>query len=915
MSPSIVFGRFRIDLDRRQLLRGDAPIELRRKAFDVLRHLCERPDTLVTNDELLDAAWPGVAVTPQTLTNVIQEIRSALGDRADAPRWIHTVRGRGHVFRPSAADAVATLEESIVVGRARELARLAAVAAHAFHGEPRVVFVTGESGIGKTTLVETFLGSRDDDVRCARGACLEQHGPMEGFLPFLSAFDAFAVGPARREVAAVLRRTAPAWLMRLPSLLRPDERLRLQPSLVGATATRMLREGLDAMRALADLYPLVVLVEDLHWSDRATLDLLAALARAAGPWRLCVLATFRPSDATLREHPVARLAAELVREARAVEIPLGPFPVAAVAAYLAARLGGAPPPALAPRLEALSAGNPLFLRALVDELLATEAFAAVDGVRRLADDAAHVLDELPESLRVFVAGEAARLPARLRRVVEAASVLGDHALVPDLATAVARPVPEVAEDCEQLAGVGRLFRRIGDASWHDGTSVGRYAFPHASHRRIIHDGIAAHDRISLHRRLAEGLPATYGVAAPTIAARLATHCEQGGLAARAVDWHELAAETAEARFAYAEAADHLAAARDRLDAAAGPGGDQSARAGTLSLRLGETLVLAHGYSQPAIEATYARALAIFERTKDPLGIFTAEIGLALVDMTRARHRSARMRTVRLRTIAAGDAALTAIACCWAGFASSALGELECARHELEAGLATDVDPAVPRNFSIQRTLRSQLALVETVRGEHAAAGRIEADALARSRRHGAVSEIVHAALLAAERAVFAGDTTAADRVAGAIAIADGNGLVSYLALLRCYEAALRPAWPVERRIGTMRDALADRERLGDRWHHGLLLGLLADAHLEAGAMGEARTAVEDALRHVAATDERYYEAELYRLRAECGAAGRSSEATWWLERAVEVARAQGAALWEARARARLAAGRRRRRSG
>ena len=92
----ITFGPFRLDLDQRRLLRGDAPIALRRKAWEVLRHLCERPDTIVTTDELLDAVWPGIAVTPQTVTNVVREIRLALADRAGMPRWIQTVRGRGH---------------------------------------------------------------------------------------------------------------------------------------------------------------------------------------------------------------------------------------------------------------------------------------------------------------------------------------------------------------------------------------------------------------------------------------------------------------------------------------------------------------------------------------------------------------------------------------------------------------------------------------------------------------------------------------------------------------------------------------------------------------------------------------------------------------------------------------------------
>src|SRR5262245_23511097 len=142
----ITFGPFRLDLDQRRLLRGDAPIALRRKAWEVLRHLCERPDTIVTTDELLDAVWPGIAVTPQTVTNVVREIRLALADRAGMPRWIQTVRGRGLVFRSTTDGETAVAP--ILVGRELEQRRLAASVSRAFRDTSRMVLVTGEPGVG-----------------------------------------------------------------------------------------------------------------------------------------------------------------------------------------------------------------------------------------------------------------------------------------------------------------------------------------------------------------------------------------------------------------------------------------------------------------------------------------------------------------------------------------------------------------------------------------------------------------------------------------------------------------------------------------------------------------------------------------------------------------------------------------------
>src|SRR5262245_9102306 len=159
----IVFPPFRLDPANQRLKCGDRVISLRPKSFGVLHHLAERANQLVTKDELLDAVWSGLSVSDAVLKGCIREIREALSDDPTAPRFIETAHRLGYRFiaplvsvdRPS-QDRPSTEPRSLV-GRATELVRMDSWLSQALRGARQLVFVTGEPGIGKTTLVEAFL--------------------------------------------------------------------------------------------------------------------------------------------------------------------------------------------------------------------------------------------------------------------------------------------------------------------------------------------------------------------------------------------------------------------------------------------------------------------------------------------------------------------------------------------------------------------------------------------------------------------------------------------------------------------------------------------------------------------------------------------------------------------------------------
>src|SRR5262245_21324800 len=183
-------------------------------------------------------------------------------------------------------------------------------------------------------------------------------------MPFREALAAVCRGSYGRHVEAVLARYAPDWLLGVLGL--PASGV----AATGSTHEHTLHQLATSVDALSAETPLVLVLEDVQWSDHATLDLLSVLAQRRGPAHLLILCTLRPADAIARGHRVATLKRELLRKGLCCEILLGGLSAADVASYLAARFPGAELPAdLLPLLVDRSDGNPFFLVTLVDHLL------------------------------------------------------------------------------------------------------------------------------------------------------------------------------------------------------------------------------------------------------------------------------------------------------------------------------------------------------------------------------------------------------------------------------------------------------------------------------------------------------------------------------------------------------------------
>jgi DNA-binding winged helix-turn-helix (wHTH) protein len=615
---ALAFGSFVVDLDAEELRRDGVPVALRPKTWAVLRHLVERPGRLVTKAELLDAVWPDVTVGDELPGVSVAELRVELGDDAREPRYIATLHRRGYRFVATITAATAThLTPSApiparpaVVGRNEALARLQAWLDAVMGGERRVGFVTGEPGIGKTTLVEALVAeaSLPAGTRPARGDCLPQHGASEPFLPVIDALARLCAGPDGAGVVDALRRHAPLWLPHVigdAALDDPDAAARQARA---ATPELMLRTLAGGIEALAADAPLVLVLEDLQWSDPSTVDLLGRLALRPETARLLVVGTYRPAEVLARRHPLAALRQLLRQRQRWLEVALDFLDEAAIGAFLAARFPGAEIPAGLPAwLAQRTDGNPLFLGHVADALEAEGIARHADGQWTVGADFARV--GVPESLRELLEQSIETLPRAVRDALEAAAVVGPSFSAAALAAALEVDVADAERAAEVAVRRTDLVHREGDARWPDGTVAGRYVFVHALYREALLGGVPPAGRVASHRRIAERLERAWSWRAVEIAGELATHFEGAGDAARAAFHHQRAAEEALGRHAPREGLLHLDAALAQVERLpASP--ERTQQTMYLLVARGATQMVLDGHTAPSVGETFEQARAL-----------------------------------------------------------------------------------------------------------------------------------------------------------------------------------------------------------------------------------------------------------------------------------------------------------------
>jgi DNA-binding winged helix-turn-helix (wHTH) protein/predicted ATPase len=717
-SPSLFFfPPFRIDIANERLWLDSQEIPLRPKTFAVLRYLIEHVAQLVTKGQLLDALWPGSYVTDSALKSCVRELRRALRDEVKAPRFIETAHRRGYRFIAplSATPPVISCQLSVVskqspttspqlatgnwqlptplVGREAELTQLHQWLEKTLKGARRIVFVTGEAGIGKTALVETFLQevAAGERLWIGRGQCIEHYGAGEPYMPVLEAFGRLCREPGGQRLVEVLSHHAPTWLMQMPALLTTADAEALQHKVNGATRERMLREMAEAIETLTAEKPLVLALQDLHWSDSSTLELLAFLARRWGSDRLLVIGTYRPAEASRGAHPLKATRRELHLQRSCEELPLKFLSAAAVTDYVSARFAGATSDSLCKLASVIyrrTDGNPFFMVNVVDHLLQQGLVAQNSGRWELKGDLPGLEKEMPESLRQILETRIDALSPQEQRLLEIGSVVGREFSTATVAAVLGETLDEVEEWCEELARRDRFLQSAEIRERPDSASAACYKFIHALYQEVLYSRMTLRRRTRLHQQIGEREEREYGERTGDIAAELAMHFERGRNYERAVRYHHLAGENALRRSAHQEAITHLRKGLELLGTL--PDTPERARQELLlQIALGIPQQAVSGYASPEVEQTYVQALELYRQVGETARRFPILGSLTTVYQLRGHLQKAHALGEQLLTLAenAGNPTLLLWAHMLHGCTFYNLGELTTARMHLEHGMA------------------------------------------------------------------------------------------------------------------------------------------------------------------------------------------------------------------------------------
>jgi predicted ATPase len=539
----------------------------------------------------------------------------------------------------------AARERRPTVGRQQERAALRAGFEAAAAGRGLMLCVTGEPGLGKTTLIEEFLeelAAVDPIWSLARGCCSERLAGAEAYLPFLEALDSLLQSKCGPLAAQVMKLLAPSWYVQLARLAAADPSLAsVLSESKGASQERRKRELGLFLHEISRQHTLVVFLDDIHWADPSSTDLLAYLGSKCAELRLLLVLTYRPSDLMRSQHPFGQVKLELQGRGVCREIALPFLSRDDLDHYLALTFRGHQfPEEFAAVLHARTEGNPLFMVDLLRDLRDRGAIVQDQGRWVLVRTVADLQHELPESVRGMIQRKIDQLSKADRRLLMAASVQG-----PEFDSAVAARIlgqepADVEERLDTLEKIHALVRLIRQQSFPDGTLSLRYGFVHMLYQNALYGALLPTRKAQWSAAAAQALLDYHRDKDKTVAGALALLFEAGRDFLRAVQYFLHAAENAVRVYAHKEA---IVLARRGLELLRLlPASPEHARLElSLQITLGLQLQVTEGFADKEANHAYTRARELCSAIPESPGLNPILWGLFIYCKARSELAKAR----------------------------------------------------------------------------------------------------------------------------------------------------------------------------------------------------------------------------------------------------------------------------------
>jgi predicted ATPase len=639
-----------------------------------------------------------------------------------------------------------------------------------------------------------------------------------------------------------------------------------------ASQERRKREVAVFLHEVSRRRPLVIFLDDIHWADPSSVDLLAYLGSKSSEWRFLLLLAYRHTDLLRTQHPFGPVKLELQGRGDCREIALPFLSRDDFDRYLElAFVGHRFPEELAAILHTRTEGNPLFMVDLVRYLRDRGVIVQDQGHWSLLRRVPDLQHELPESIRAMIQRKLDQLSTADRHLLMAGSVFGLEFGSVGTSQVLGREPADVEERLAVLETVHGMVQRVGERTLPDGLVTVRYAFVHALYQNALYAALQPTRKASWSAAAAQALLDHYGEKSGDRAADLAVLFEAARDPERAADHYLIAAENAARVFAHREA---IVLARRGLSQLGHLPNTPERAALELPLRttLGLQLQVTQGYAAPEAEEAYSRARGLCQQDADSL--FPVLWGLWLISKVRSELPRAREMAKELLEIAqrTEDSALALQAHQALGMTAFCHGRPADAVQHVEQAIAL-YDPSQHAAHAFQ--FGQDPAIISKAFGAVALwllgypdrARRQSAATIAASRKLSPSSQAVAFHFAAVLQQLLRDGPRTRSHAAASSAIAAEHGFSFWLAGALVLDGwGLAVCGEIDQGVCRLRQGIADWAATGSVTYQTYYLGLLAEALAAQGQQQEAERVLNEAMALVRQTGEELYEAQLYRLR-------------------------------------------------